>query len=455
MNCMLQSIHTLTLPCYLVSSLAAITDTEWDNDMLLMNKATSPDAIAAASAQRSVHLQDALVLLDDLPTEKRSAVRQSTWKKVFFALTLCATGSQGQEAVNDSIDALRTAALYSLRVGQPAEQYAACRVLQVASILLGDNQEDWVRSIEETLRRIVMTTSRPTMVRAAALAAWSMAVFINVSDTAEAEGLMDLCEQVAQDQYRNQETPLALRATALDAWALQATTIDDFYLSGQDDSQIGRGVALLELLKDCLEVSSVDVRSAAGQALSLIHESRLHLGVGEDETENATERRYAQGTWEGSDQEVIMDEVKQRIAELAVESGKHLSKKTKKEQRATFREYQATLVDDESPDEDLNVRNCDLTLTSWRAIIQMNNVRQALQGGFQIQLMTNATLQSIFGVDGSLTSGPNTNMSSIEKRLFLSKGSEASKMAYQDMRKKREKRQNVKNHFFTVDGDDI
>jgi len=35
----------------------------------------------------------------------------------------------------------------------------------------------------------------------------------------------------------------------------------------------------------------------------------------------------------------LMDGVKQRVSELSVESGHHMSKKAKKEQRATFREF--------------------------------------------------------------------------------------------------------------------
>lgn len=149
-----------------------------------------------------------------------------------------------------------------------------------------------------------------------------------------------------------------------------------------------------------------------------------------------------------------MDEVKQRVAELSVESGHHMSKKAKKEQRATFREFMSTIVDDEPPQEVVSFRGGQLTLNSWREVVQLNFVRHCLQGGFQIQLMTNATLQAIFGADGQMLSA-DVSLSQLEKRLHLSKTSEASKQADREMNRKRRTRTNVKNHFLTADGDDI
>ena len=146
-----------------------------------------------------------------------------------------------------------------------------------------------------------------------------------------------------------------------------------------------------------------------------------------------------------------MDEVKQRIAELSVESSKGMSKQAKKQQRANFRDFNNTIVDDESPDEVVNWRGGKLTLNSWKEIIQLNFIRHCLQGGFQIQLMTNETLQGVFGV--TYTSG--SSLSRLEKRLYMSKTSEAAKAADKAMTKQRKTRTNVKNHFLTADGDDI
>jgi hypothetical protein len=162
------------------------------------------------------------------------------------------------------------------------------------------------------------------------------------------------------------------------------------------------------------------------------------------------------GSWDGSEWEVLMDELKQRMAELAVESGHHMSKKAKKEQRSTFREFMATVVDDEPPYEVVSFRGGSLEMTSWREIIQLNFVRHCLQGGFQAQLMTNPTLLSLFGGDGMvLQDAAGKQMSSLEKRLVMSKTSDAAKAADVTMSRQRNNRNAAKNHFLTADGEGI
>jgi hypothetical protein len=165
-------------------------------------------------------------------------------------------------------------------------------------------------------------------------------------------------------------------------------------------------------------------------------------------------RRFRRGSWDGSQWEVIMDEVKQRIADLSVESGHHLSRKARKEQRSTFREFMATIVEDEAPEEVVAFRGGRLSMNNWKEIIQLNFVRHCLQGGFQIQILTNETLHLIFGANGQLLM-ENATMSQLEKRLILSKTSDVAKAADIDLKASRKKRENIKNHFLTVDGDDL
>lgn len=437
--------------CYL---LIEHDDTETD-DYLSGHAGRDHQASAAAAAEgRLLRLQDAVMGLDEYAAEKRSAKREQQLRRLFKALTQFATGPMASELVSEQSTHIRNACFHGIRTGQPAEQYAACRVLEAASVIMGANQEEWCESLDRQLRRVVETTGRAVPVRMAALRTLAMSVFIGASDSAVTEATMDLCELVAAAEYRNEAVNESLRATALDCWALLGTTVADFYLAGQDDVQMGRGLALLGLLKNCLDTSSVELRSAAGECFALIHEARLALGIAQEEGENVTARRYRRGSWDGSQWEVLMDEVKQRIAELSVESGHHMSKKAKKEQRATFRDFMNTIVNDEAPEEVVNFRGGSITLNSWREIIQLNFVRHCLQGGFQAQLLTNETLQLVFGANGQLLN-ERAGLSSVEKRLILSKTSEASKQADIDMTRQRRKRQNVKNHFLTADGDDL
>jgi len=114
----------------------------------------------------------------------------------------------------------------------------------------------------------------------------------------------------------------------------------------------------------------------------------------------------------------------------------------------------STLQDNEAPIHVVQFRGGSLELTSWRDIIALNYTRRCLQGGFQIQLLTNPILQVIFGAHGETLAAHGT-YSQLEKRLILSKASEASKAKDMDRSKKRRNRTNAKNHFLTADGDDI
>ena len=327
-----------------------------------------------------------------------------------------------------------------------------------AAVVLGGDMDEYCEAVNDLLVKAVKATGRAAQVRVAAIRALSMSHFICGGDMVATNACLDLCEAVCAPSYRGEDVDPHLRAAALDCWALLSTTVADAYIAGDDlaDGGSGRGVVILPLLQQCLDHANVELRSAAGECVALIHEARLNMGIEDEEGENTTERRYRRGSWDGTEFEVLIDEVKQRVAELSVESGYRLSKKAKKEQRATFREFMATIVDDESPQHVVAFRGGTLTLNSWREIIQLNFIRHCLQAGFQIQLMTNSTLQMIFGADGSvLNNAAASNMSQLEKRLTMSKTSEAAKSADKHMTRQRRNRTNAKNHFITCDGEDI
>lgn len=326
--------------------------------------------------------------------------------------------------------------------------------------MLGDDRDDIVETVNGPLKKIVNATGRANQVRSAALRCLAMVHFICGTDCLE-EGedcwsVMELCEKVGNEKYRGETVSPLLRATALDCWSLLSTTYDDAHVAAgdgfDDTADLGRGLQLLPLLASCLDSSDAGLRRSAGECVSLIHECRLNLGLDGDEADNTTERKFRRGSWDGSEWEVLMDEVKQRIAELAVESSRQMSRQAKKQQRATFRDFMNTIVDDESPEEVVNWKGGKLKLSSWQEIIQLNFVRHCLQGGFQVQLMLNDTLHGVFGATFTASG---TSLSQLEKRRFMSKTSEAAKAADKAMTKQRRTRTNVKNHFLTADGEDI
>ena len=434
-----------------------------DEDLLLDDIDENNEVQSSlAAAARATKLTDALSIAATLTSEKRSTKREGGYRVLFKAITQHATGSEGRDILESRWDDMLEACLYTLQGkgnSTPAEQYAACRVLEASSVVLGEDRDDIVEKLNVPLKKIVNATGRVAQVRSAAIRCLSMVHFICGTDCLEdgedTIAVMTLCEKVSAESYRGETVCPVLRATALDCWSLLGTTFSDSFIAAGDsdeDYNVGHGLQLLPSLSECLDSTDQSLRRSAGECVSMIHECRLNLGMDEDEAVNRTERAYRRGSWEGSDWEVLMDEVKQRVAELSVESGHHMSKKDKKEQRATFRDFMSTIVDDESPNEIVNWRGGKVALSSWQDIIKLNFVRHCLQGGFQIQLMTNDTLQAIFG---AVFDGSGMPLNQLEKRMYMSKTSEAAKAADKEMTKQRRTRTNVKNHFLTADGEEL
>mmetsp|Transcript_22302 Transcript_22302/g.45703 ORF Transcript_22302/g.45703 Transcript_22302/m.45703 type:complete len:521 (+) Transcript_22302:139-1701(+) len=439
-----------------------------DNDV---DNTKDPSNRAEYAAQaRQAKLLDALSLSSTLTSEKRATKREGGYRVLFKAITQYASGSAGQDILQSRWSGLLESCLYSIRGGgsnsTPAEQYAACRVLEASAVILGEDHDEIVLELNDALKKVINATGRATQVRIAALRCLSMVHFIcgthGLEEGEDVVSVLELCEKLCGEKYRGEKVSPSLRASALDCWSLLSSTLPDVKVAGgaSDDEfsaiSLGRGLELLSLLASCLESTDVGLRSSAGECVTLIHECRLNLGLDDDDAENATERRFRRGSWDGSEWEILMDEVKQRIAELSVESGHHMSKKSKKQQRSTFRDFMSTIVDDEPPEEVVTFRGGSVKVTSWKEIVQLNFIRHCLQGGFQIQMMMNETLHEIFGVDGSIISdATGMAMSQLEKRLTMSKTSDAAKKADKKMNRQRKTRTNVKNHFLTADGEDI
>ncbi|KAL7552243.1 hypothetical protein ACHAWF_015471 [Thalassiosira exigua] len=272
----------------------------------------------AAATARAARLADALSLASALASERRSARREGGYRALFKAITQYAAGTSGREALELHWESVWDACRSSLQGrggAKPSEQYVACRVLEACTVVLGEDRDDVVETLDGPLKRVVNATGRAPRVRCAALRALSMAHFVCGTDCLEegsdASSVLDLCEAAAGDRYRGEEPPPLLRATALDCWSLLATAFHDAWVAAGDDAddadEIGRGLRLLPLLSACLDASEAGLRRSAGECVALIHECRLNLGD-EDEAENATERTYRRGSWDGSEWEVLMDE---------------------------------------------------------------------------------------------------------------------------------------------------
>lgn len=473
----LSETHTLADQSNVAASTLAgmEDDLEWDmndDDDRTHGKAhtadgtggSDSDAAILAERQRQQKVQTILGGSVEYAQEKRAAKREALLKQWFKALTQYTTPSSYPtvEQYSDAIlEACCQHALFK-SASSPAEQYAACRVLEALGTLPIDDLHLYDRTVQR-LTRTIQSTHRAIPVRAAALRALGMTVFCSTEDDDDVvvESVMDLCETILLQEggYRGQNpTPAALCAAALQVWTVLATTLHYLYVAGQDDATTGRGLPLLKRLLECLEEEdtsepALQLKEAAGQAVVYIHDARLLLGA--SHAENATDAQYKLGSWEGTEYEDTMEEITQIVYQLAHTSGHYLSKKAKKEQRQVFRDYLGMLQDQEDPLHVIQFRgSATLELTTWKDVIAMDWLRRCLQGGFQIQLLSNPLLQAMLGANGSALQ-QTVSYSQQEKRLLWSKNSEVAKEKDQERHKGRDKRRNINNHFLTTDGDDL
>jgi hypothetical protein len=443
------------------SSAGGLWDYDDDNmdDDAMIGKTSGTNRAALAAETRQQQFYTALAAIEELPTEKRTSRRETLWRRLFATLVQAPAADDTELVILDA--ATTSAALYSLKHGPPSEQYAVCRVLQAwALVFVIAGQCALDDSLTTALHQIIQSSTASATVRGAALRAWALSVVFE-DDGEVTEVVLDLCEAVAQREYRQHATPPTLRIAALENWSLIATTMPVFYIAGNDDATDGRGLLLLPLLRDILVEddqagntgeSNMDLRAAAGEAAALIHECRLKW-MQEDDPNHINPNEIS--PWENSEWEIMVDEIQQAVASYAVQSGHHQSKKDKKAQRATFREYAATLVENEGPDESVALRNQgSVTISSWNHLVPLKTVRATLQGGFLVQLLHNPTLQGWLAVQSGVGIKAD-GLSHIEKRLYMSKASEVNKEADRKRTQHRDKRERVKHHFLTVDGDDI
>jgi len=252
-----------------------------------------------SATNRQTKLLDSLSHASTLTTERhRASKREQNLRNLFKAITQYATGPTGTQTIASRLhDVILPICTNGLRAGiaSPAEQYAACRVLEATSVLLGGNNDEFCEMIYDPLTKVVRATGRASRVRGAALRALAMAHLICASEFSTTEAVMDLCGEVCKERYRGEDVVPSLRATGLDCWALLSTSMQDAYIAGEDVP--GGGAGMLSTLGECLEHVHLDLRCAAGESVALIHEARLNLGIDEDEGGNASDRRFHRGAF--------------------------------------------------------------------------------------------------------------------------------------------------------------
>lgn len=396
---------------------------------------------------RSDIVVDAISVLSDLSLERKqrsSSHREKVYRQLFKALSQCSLDSdRGLERIEGDWEGVIVPnCLMGLsRSGSGgAEQYAALRCLEVLPIVLGSsNGEGFLDEVFEPLMKAIKSSTACSKVRSVALKVIAMGAFLCGTTGTTLDTLLDLCASLSTTEWRNAAVPNPIRCAAFDCWSILSTLLDHADVV-QDD--LGKGLDMLDPIKDALASTDIDLRESAGKCFALIHEHRLLLA-------EHTPNRWSKGSWQHSEAYPLIEDLSSLIHDLSLESSHYISRKAKKTQRAVFRDVQATLEHEEAPSQTVTTASTTLTLNTWNQILIFNFLKQCLQSGLHHHLQHNAIIHQLLN---SCNFQDNTaSLSQLEKRLTMSKTSDKVKAKDRDMIKQRRSRNNAKNLFIHED----
>ncbi|CAM9421954.1 unnamed protein product [Phaeothamnion confervicola] len=384
--------------------------------------------------------------------------------------------------------------LATLRNPSRNEGVGAARAVAVLCTLLGPDHHDAFDEVAPALRRLI-TRCEHAAVRVAAARALGLSCFVccagggdddggsggGGADVSATDATLTLLRHVFRRDSDGLPVPDELCAAALEGWGL--------IVSAAAPGSVARVARRRQLpaLVECLRCPRSTVRVAAGENLALLHECKLAAaedgygdgygdgdgdddwggeGIGGDVETDGGEGEAAaapngetgggggggdDGDSDGGssaadaeeiDENELWEEVTRAVKALAGETSKRMSRESRKQQRRTFREICATIVDDEPPEETISLLNGSLDVSGWAQVKQVAAVRQCLQGGFQLQLQWNRPLRTVLGVGSGGTGGA---------KVFRSKSNGASKSRTTERTRSRASRQSAKDHFLYAD----
>lgn len=207
-------------------------------------------------------------------------------------------------------------------------------------------------------------------------------------------------------------------ASAVRGWALLLSVLPQSLVTPQWVEEH------LDMLARCLASDSVDVRTAAGQAVALLYHSAGLVDVDEDEDEDEGDACSTSG----SSLAPGMDDIVTRMQALATNRGDAMrrSRRDRAHLTGTFRRLCRSVVDGDVPTVKIKLRYGDvLVVDTLAGHVQLAALKQHLADGFQVHLLRNSLLHEIFEFEP--TAEAPERMTALEKRMYRSPASESSK----------------------------
>ena len=132
---------------------------------------------------------------------------------------------------------------------------------------------------------------------------------------------------------------------------------------------------------------------------------------------------------------------------MAHEYNRRKNRKERQEQRQVFKDILATVTEGHQPTNNITIEGENISFQSWSKVLQAEAFRSVLSGGFQIHILHNPLVRQIFSITHVSTTAAERRLTRIEKRLFRSKNSFASKERTLSRNEDRVRRENQKQQF--------
>lgn len=274
----------------------------------------------------------------------------------------------------------------SLKKGTGAEKIAAVELAAVICVQLGgeDATEEICRLLKPLLLSLICDNTVSSSVRSKCCMALGNITFLSGGEIGDVIQLMQQFESIFSASYLKGDGSVPtispdlgiLHAAAIQAWNLLFTLLSP----GNIGTMINNSKALpsLEKLSELLESPHLDVRLAAGEALSLIFE------LGREESEDFEEN--------------FALDVTENLKQLATDSHKYRAKKDRKQQRATFRDILQFIENDVVPELQIKFGKETLILDSWVRRKQYETLCNILGPSINVHLTDNDLLREIFEI---------------------------------------------------------
>lgn len=229
-------------------------------------------------------------------------------------------------------------------------------------------------------------------------------------------------------------------SSAIRGWALLLSVLPQQLLTPQWVEEH------LDLLARCLSAESVDVRTAAGQAIALLYHNSGLAEYGDEEEEEEEDLCDDDGcsTSGTSSMAPGMEDIVLRMQALATNRGDAMrrSKRDRAHLSGTFRRLCRSVMEGDVPTVKIKLRHGDvLIINTISGHVQLGAFKQHLADGFQVHLLRNSLLHEVF--DFVPTSEAPEKLSALEKRLYRSPASESSKARTQSRSRARAARGGV------------